>query len=84
MACKEAVSYTHLDVYKRQVYACIMYILVDMVFTAVDIPFWSMPAAMTSNPKERSGIIGTTQTVSSAISGIVGTVMPLSLIHIFF
>lgn len=65
----------------RIVYACIMYILVDMVFTAVDIPFWSMPAAMTSNPKERSGIIGTTQTVSSAISGIVGTVMPFALAY---
>ncbi len=63
----------------RIVYASVMYVLVDVVFTAVDIPFWSLPAAMTDNTKERSGIIGTTQTTSSAISGIVGIVMPLML-----
>lgn len=65
----------------RIIYACIMYIVVDMVFTAVDIPFWSLPAAMTSNVKERAGIIGTTQTTSSAISSIVGMVMPFALIY---
>ncbi len=63
----------------RIIYACVMYILVDVVFTAVDIPFWSLPAAMTSNTKERSEIIGTTQTTSSAITGIVGIAMPLGL-----
>lgn len=60
-------------------YACVMYVVVDMVFTAVDIPFWSLPSAMTKNVKERSDIIGTTQTTSSAISSIVGIVMPLAL-----
>lgn len=69
------------DMTVRVIYACVMYIVVDMIFTAVDIPFWSLPAAMTSNPKERSGIIGTTQTVSSAISGVVGVVMPLALTY---
>lgn len=63
----------------RIIYASIMYILVDVVFTAVDIPFWSLPAAMTSNVKERSSIVGTTQTTSSAITGIIGVVMPLAL-----
>lgn len=61
------------------IYACIMYVLVDVVFTAVDIPFWSLPAAMTSNTKERSDIIGTTQTASQAITGIIGFAMPLAL-----
>lgn len=65
----------------RIIYASIMYILVDVVFTAVDIPFWSLPAAMTSNTKERSEIIGTTQTTSSAITGIIGIIMPLGLAY---
>ena len=65
----------------RTIYACIMYVLVDVVFTAVDIPFWSLPAAMTENTKERSGIIGTTQTVSNAISGVIGITMPLALAY---
>ena len=38
----------------RIIYACVLYIAVDVVFTAVDIPYWSLPAAMTSNTKERS------------------------------
>ena len=64
----------------RIIYACVMYILVDVVFTAVDIPFWSLPAAMTSNAKERSNIIGTTQTFSNAISGVIGVLMPFALV----
>lgn len=63
----------------RIVFACVMYIIVDVVFTAVDIPFWSLPAAMTSNTKERSTIIGTTTTTSNAICGIIGVVMPVAL-----
>lgn len=63
----------------RIVFACVMYFAVDIVFTAVDIPFWSLPAAMTSNTKERSTIIGTTTTASNAITGLVGVVMPIML-----
>ena len=64
----------------RIIYACVMYIVVDVVFTAVDIPFWSLPAAMTRNVKERSAIIGSTQTTSNTITGIIGIVMPLALV----
>ena len=65
----------------RIVYACIMYIAVDVVFTAVDIPYWSLPAAMTSNTTERSGIVGLTTTVSSGISALVGVIVPICLIQ---
>lgn len=62
------------------VFAGIMYIVTGSIaFTAVDIPFWSLPAAMTSNTKERSSIIGTTTTVSNAIAGLVGILLPLGL-----
>lgn len=62
------------------VFAGIMFILTGSIFfTAVDIPFWSLPAAMTSNPKERDGIIGTTTTFSNAITGIIGVIMPVAL-----
>ena len=64
----------------RIIYACVMYVVVDVVFTAVDIPFWSLPAAMTRNIKERSAIIGSTQTTSNTITGIIGIVMPLALV----
>lgn len=65
----------------RIIYACIMYIVVDISFTAVDIPFWSLPAAMTSNTKERSGILGTTQMASNAVSAGIGIILPLALTY---
>ncbi len=52
-----------------------------IAFTAVDIPFWSLPAAMTSNTEERSGIIGSTTTASSFITGVIGIVVPLGLAY---
>lgn len=62
------------------VIAAVMYLLTGSIFfTAVDIPFWSLPAAMTSNTEERSSIIGTTTTVSNAVAGAVGIILPLAL-----
>ena len=62
------------------VFAGIMYLATGSIaFTAVDIPFWSLPAAMTSNTEERSSIIGATTTVSNAIAGAVGIMLPLAL-----
>lgn len=64
------------------VFAGIMYILTgSIVFTSVDIPFWSLPAAMTSNTKERSEIVGFTTTASNTITGLIGLVMPLALVY---
>lgn len=62
------------------VITAVMYLLTGSIFfTAVDIPFWSLPAAMTSNTEERSSIIGTTTTVSNAVAGAVGIILPLAL-----
>lgn len=64
------------------VFAGIMYVVTGSIaFTAVDIPFWSLPAAMTSNTEERSKIIGTTTTASSFITGLIGIVVPLGLVR---
>lgn len=62
------------------VFSGIMYLVTGSIaFTAVDIPFWSLPSAMTSNTKERSEIIGTTTTVSNAVAGIIGIALPIGL-----
>lgn len=64
------------------VFAGILYFVTGSIaFTAVDIPFWSLPATMTSNTKERSSIIGSTTTVSSFITGFIGIVVPLALAY---
>lgn len=63
------------------IFAGIMYIVTgSLVFTSVDIPFWSLPAAMTSNTKERSEIVGFTTTASNTITGIIGVAMPMALV----
>ena len=64
----------------KMIYCGILYALTGSVaFTSVDIPFWSLPAAMTSNTEERGRIVAFTTTASNAIAGIVGIVMPLAL-----
>lgn len=64
------------------IFAAIMYFMTGSIaFTAVDIPFWSLPAAMTSNTEERAKIIGTTTTASSFITGAIGIVVPLALVY---
>lgn len=60
------------------VYAAVTYIMMSMAFTAIDIPYWSMPSAMTSNPTKRTKIfsysnLGTT--MASAVSGMI--IIPL-------
>lgn len=64
------------------IFAGIMYFVTgSFAFTAVDIPYWSLPAAMTSNTKERSEIIGMTTTASGVISAMIGIIVPLMLKH---
>ena len=46
------------------IYAAITYIIMGMAFTSVDIPYWSLPAAMTSDPEERTKIFTTATPVS--------------------
>lgn len=69
------------DMVVKMILAAVMYVAVDMTFTAVDIPFWSLPAAMTSNTVERGKIIGFTSTASNAVTGAIGIVMPLALVY---
>lgn len=64
----------------RMVCAGLLYLVTGSIaFTSVDIPFWSLPAAMTSNTQERGTIVAFTTTASNFIAGIVGIVMPLAV-----
>lgn len=62
------------------IYAAITYILMGMAFTSVDIPYWSLPAAMTSNPEERTKIF-TTATLGTNLATTVGNMLiPILLV----
>lgn len=58
---------------KKMIYATITYVAWGMVYTVSDIPFWSLPNAMTPNPNERGDIISKGRT-SNGIGAAVPTV----------
>lgn len=58
------------------VFVSIVYVLWGMVYTASDVPFWSMPNVMTPNPKERGNIISYGKTVGG-IGSAVTVALPL-------
>ena len=62
------------------IYAAITYIIMGMAFTSVDIPYWSLPAAMTSDPEERTKIF-TTATLGTNLANTVGNMLiPILLV----
>lgn len=62
------------------VYAAITYILMGMAFTSIDIPYWSLPAVMTGDPKERTKIF-TAATLGTNLATTVGNmVIPILLV----
>jgi GPH family glycoside/pentoside/hexuronide:cation symporter/probable glucitol transport protein GutA len=64
------------------VYASITYVLMSMAFTAVDIPYWTLPAAMTQDVGKRTAIYTisrTSTTVSSLVVGIIAIPLVIAL-----
>ncbi|MGL5693712.1 MAG: MFS transporter [Peptostreptococcaceae bacterium] len=60
------------------VYAAVTYIMMSMAFTAVDIPYWSLPAAMTSDPDERTKIFSFSNLGTNLASTLAGaSIVPL-------
>lgn len=62
---------------KLMVYAAITYVLWGMIYTASDVPFWSLPNAMTPNPDERGSIISKGRTANG-----VGSAVPMAFFMI--
>lgn len=55
------------------VYASATYVLWGMIYTSSDVPFWSLPNAMTPNPAERGDIISKGRTANG-----VGSAVPMA------
>lgn len=56
------------------IYAGITYVMMSMVFTAVDVPYWTMPAAMSRDVQKRTSIISFSRmatTIGTTVLGIV-------------
>lgn len=68
---------------QKMVYAAITYVAWGMIYTASDVPFWSLPNAMTPNADERGSIISKARTangigsaVPTAFFMILGFILP--------
>ena len=46
----------------KMIYASVTYVLWGMIYTMSDVPFWSLPNAMTPNPSERGSILSIART----------------------
>ena len=62
-------------------YVAAIYVLWGMIYTASDVPFWSMPNLMTPNQKERGRIISYGRTVGGVGSAIT---VALPMIVVYF
>lgn len=58
---------------KLMIYATVTYVLWGMIYTSSDVPFWSLPNAMTPNPDERGNIISKGRTANG-----VGSAVPMA------
>lgn len=65
----------------KVVYAGITYVMMSMAFTAVDVPYWTMPAAMSSDVKKRSRIISFSRMSTTLAATILG-IIAIPLIHV--
>ncbi len=58
----------------KMVYAGATYVLWGMIYTASDVPFWSLPNIMTPNADERGSIISKAKTANG-----VGSAVPMAI-----
>ncbi len=58
------------------VFVSIVYVAWGMIYTASDVPFWSMPNVMTPNAKERGNLISYAKTVGG-IGSAVTVALPI-------
>lgn len=63
-----------LDKTGLMIYAGVVYVLWGMIYTAADVPFWSLPNVMTPNPNERGNLISVARTFNG-----VGSAIPMAL-----
>jgi GPH family glycoside/pentoside/hexuronide:cation symporter/probable glucitol transport protein GutA len=61
------------------VYAAFAYVFMSMAFTAVDVPYWTLPAAMTQDVGKRT-LIYSASRISTTLSSLVVMIVAIPLI----
>lgn len=60
-------------------YAAVTYILMSMAFTGVDVPYWTLPSAMSSDPNQRGSIFATSR-LSTTLSALLVSIVAVPII----
>ena len=63
-----------LSTTQKMIYAGVTYVAWGMIYTSSDVPFWSLPNAMTPNADERGSIISKARTFNG-----VGCAIPMAM-----
>lgn len=63
-----------LSLNKKMVYAAVIYVLWGIIYSISDVPFWSLPNAMTSSPSERAKTISVGRTLNG-----IGAAVPMAM-----
>lgn len=63
-----------LSTTQKMIYAGVTYVAWGMIYTSSDVPFWSLPNAMTPNADERGSIISKARTFNG-----VGSAIPMAM-----
>lgn len=59
---------------QKMIYASITYVAWGMIYTASDVPFWSLPNALTPDADERGSIISKARTLNG-----IGSAIPMAM-----
>ncbi|MFD0618365.1 MFS transporter [Paenibacillus sp. GCM10027629] len=54
------------------IYATVTYFIMSVMFSCIEIPYWSLPAAMTEDPNARTSIIATSRLATTVAGLAVG------------
>lgn len=71
----------HISPAAKIIYAYVTYIMWGMSYSVVDVPYWSMTAAITDDPKERTKVVMVPR-VMAIIGGILVSVFTLPLVKV--
>jgi len=64
------------------VYASIAYVLMSMAFTSVDVPYWTLPTAMTRNVDKRT-VIYSLSRISTTLAMLAANIAVIPLVNLF-
>lgn len=59
---------------QKMIYAAVTYVLWGMIYTCSDVPFWSLPNAMTPDAAERGKLISVARTTNG-----IGSAVPMAI-----